>query len=112
MANSLPCSTNPDDWFAWPGSKRANRAKQACSTCPIQKKCAEDALAEGIPEGIFGGLDREDRERIWAGNRPTGFMDAIDAAMGPLLQERRDFESFDPDLSEFDLELDEWSESA
>lgn len=106
--------TNPDDWFAWPGSARAKRAKLFCAACPVQQDCREIALSEGIPEGVWGGLDREDRERIWTttGGKPTGFMDAIDAAIGPLLQARRDFENFDPDVTEFDKELDDWSESA
>jgi hypothetical protein len=69
----------------------------------MMRECRSMALTEGIPEGIWGGLDREDREVIWAGDRPSGFMDAIDAAVGPLMQARRDFESFD------DIE---WSETA
>jgi hypothetical protein len=69
----------------------------------MMMQCRSVALTEGIPEGIWGGLDREDREVIWAGSRPSGFMDAIDAAVGPLMQARRDFESFDDT---------EWSESA
>lgn len=72
-----------------------------CMTCPLMLECRRMALVEGIPEGIFGGLDRDDRELIWAKTgKPSGFMDAIDAAIGPLLQARRDFEH------------DEWSETA
>lgn len=55
------------------------------------------ALNEGIPYGIFGGLDEVDRDEIWRnrGGTPTNFMDAIDAAMSPLLQARRDHDNFD-----------------
>lgn len=96
--------TNPDDWFAWPGSARAKRAQQLCAVCPVRQECRDVAISQGIPEGIWGGLDSQDRERIWlkAGGKPTKFMDDIDAAIGPLLQARRDFEHCD----------NEWSETA
>lgn len=85
---------DPDDWFAWPGSLRANRAKALCLECPLYWECQEYALTEGIPEGIWGGMDGRERERIWKrrGGKPTGFLEGIDEAVRPLLQARRDAE--------------------
>jgi hypothetical protein len=70
-------------------------------TCPLYWECAEYALAEGIPDGIWGGLDERERGRIWKkrGGKPTKFLDDIDAAIGPLLQYRRDFENATPEAS-------------
>ena len=97
------CRLDPDDWFAWPGSVKAIKAKQLCLQCPFMAPCRDYALTEGIPEGIFGGLDKQDREAVWfaRGGKPSGFIDAIDAAVGPMLQARRDFEA-----------CNEWSETA
>jgi hypothetical protein len=66
----------------------------ACTECPLMLQCQDVALEAGIPEGIFGGLDVQDRKVIWhrRGGRPTHFDQAIDAAVRPLLQARRDSE--------------------
>lgn len=92
---------DPDDWFAWPGSARSVRAKQACMTCPFYWGCQEYALNEGIPHGVWGGVDERERERIWArtGGRPGKFHADLDAAIGPLLQYRRDLERDDAELA-------------
>lgn len=107
--DTLPCrqpGNDPDWWFAYAARdnarhhvsrNRALKAKSLCLDCPLYWQCQEYALNEGVPEGIWGGLDGRDRDRIWAGRsggRPTAFHDAIDAAVRPLLQARRDEESY------------------
>lgn len=75
----LPCSQRPDDWFAAPGTEQYNRAKRLCLHCPLYFQCQEYALTEGIPEGIFGGMDAPTRHRIWkrTGGRPKKFDQVI-----------------------------------
>lgn len=82
---AYPCqSGDPEDWFAKPGTERALRAKRACfQSCPIVNECAEYAITVGIPYGIWGAMDEQERERIWKskGEKPTQFMDELDAAL-------------------------------
>lgn len=81
---------DPDDWFAKPGSVASNRAKSVCMDCPLYWQCQEYALTEGIPYGVWGGLDEAARARIWhrQGGKPTAFLDSIDAVIGPMLNSR------------------------
>ena len=82
---------NRDDWFAPPGTPQHNQAKATCLDCPLYWSCQEYALREGIPYGIWGGLDERGRERVWRkrGGRPDGFLRSMDAQVGPLLRARR-----------------------
>ena len=93
-ADELPCrlTEDPGAWFAEPGSKREQRAKDACVGCPIFEQCQGYALATGIPDGVWGGLGVHDRGRLWRaqGGKPTQFLDEIDAALAshlPITQE-------------------------
>lgn len=96
----LPCQNadDPDMWFATPGSAGAFEAKKRCfQECPLLQVCAEYALENGVPNGIWGGVDEDERERNWKRrkHRPTDFREEMDAATLPMLQARRDFENFD-----------------
>lgn len=95
---------DPEDWFAWPGSDRSRKAKQTCMDCPLYWDCQAKALDEGVPYGVWGGLDERDRARIWRrnGGRPTAFQESIDAVIGPSVNARTMRESWarrnaDPD---------------
>jgi hypothetical protein len=91
-------SVNPDDWFTEPNSPREVSARLRCQDCPIFHECRDYALQAGIPSGTWGGLDEKSRAGIWRrtpGGKPQHFNDEMDAMMGPLLQARRDFETFD-----------------
>lgn len=97
---AVPCrqTEDTDAWFAQPGSSRAQWAKAQCRLgCPLIDKCGLYAIENGIPFGIWGGIDEFQREHLWKkrGGKPTAFLDEMDAAIGPALQERRDFENFD-----------------
>lgn len=83
-------SGDPEDWFAQPGSVASNRAKSVCMDCPLYWGCQAYALEQGIPYGVWGGLDERQRARAWhrAGDKPTAFTDSIDAVIGPLLNAR------------------------
>ena len=83
---------DPDSWFR---ADTASAAKRVCRTCPLRLECREYARTEGIPWGIWGGEDEQQRQEWWRknGGRPTKFIEAIDDAVRPLLQARRDAEA-------------------
>jgi len=45
-------------------SERAERAKRVCDGCPVRSQCLEAALAGGVDDGIWGGLDPEERRTL------------------------------------------------
>lgn len=51
---------------AWDHSTPA--ARRVCADCPVRKNCADQALADAIPTGMWGGLSPDDRRRIAAGH--------------------------------------------
>ncbi len=57
------CKGKPQRWW-FPNSKlealNANRAKEICSTCPVQEECLQFALNTNQQYGIWGGCDRRD----------------------------------------------------
>jgi len=75
---------DPDLWFSANGSDESRLAKKTCLDCPLYFRCSEYALDEGIPEGIWGGMDPRERREAWKkrGGKPTKFLDDIDAALG------------------------------
>ncbi len=56
-------------------------AKAVCVTCPVRKECLEYALTTRQDDGIWGGLDEEERKRMRKARsaerknytRPTGY---------------------------------------
>jgi hypothetical protein len=62
---SPEAGADPDDWFARPGTEAYVSAMQTCMDCPLYQGCAQYALDEGIPDGIFGGMGAAERERRW-----------------------------------------------
>lgn len=40
------------------------RAKQVCSTCPVQRDCLRYAYDHGEHRGIWGGLNPQERLRL------------------------------------------------
>lgn len=54
---------NPDDWFSTRAS-RVQRAKSLCDRCPAREACLRLALAEGDPDGIWGGLTGAERSSL------------------------------------------------
>ena len=48
-----------------PGFERqAAPARAVCAACPVRARCVEFALARGLDEGIFGGLDPAQRRAV------------------------------------------------
>lgn len=59
--------TDPELWFP-ADEERANRriprvakAKAVCATCPVRPDCLRWALDNDIREGLWGGLDEDER---------------------------------------------------
>ncbi|MFC4854135.1 WhiB family transcriptional regulator [Actinophytocola glycyrrhizae] len=49
---------------AEPGSKAAADCKETCSLCPVRLTCAITALITDESYGVWGGMDRVDREAL------------------------------------------------
>lgn len=55
----------PDDWF--PDERDLHgieHAKTLCRQCPITQRCAEWAIQQRVPYGIFGGTTGDERRLI------------------------------------------------
>lgn len=56
---------SPGLMFPDPGDLKGNQQAQAiCARCAVREICAEYALSNRIPEGVWGGLTENDRRRI------------------------------------------------
>ncbi len=51
---SLPCTDDPELWFAESPSD-LEQAKARCVACPIQAACLDGALERAEPWGVWGG---------------------------------------------------------
>lgn len=61
------CTTdpNPDAWFPdTPEGPDGRYAKQVCAGCRLIAACATYALQAGEQNGIWGGLDPQQRHRL------------------------------------------------
>lgn len=60
------------DTIFFPKSNRSDRlAKRICADCPVRAQCGDTALRSPWMLGVWGGMSRADRERIWEGWRPS-----------------------------------------
>ncbi|GAA4875367.1 WhiB family transcriptional regulator [Saccharopolyspora cebuensis] len=66
----LPCSADPDLWFA-ENPQELELAKARCADCPIRSACLAGALSRGEPWGVWGGEILE-RGAVIARKRPRG----------------------------------------
>lgn len=55
------CATEltPDAW-----DRCTPEARAVCATCPVRTRCATEALDNAIPDGLWGGLDPDDRTAV------------------------------------------------
>jgi WhiB family transcriptional regulator, redox-sensing transcriptional regulator len=51
--------------------RRVAQAKALCATCPYRQPCADYAIDQRITDGIFGGLDPDERRRVANQRRRT-----------------------------------------
>ena len=61
---------DPETWF--PERQQAVKAiaKRICQTCPVRQECLDFADQEGYDDGIWGGLDRDERKKLKNTKRP------------------------------------------
>lgn len=43
------------------GAEQVKRAKSVCGRCPVQNRCLEHALEQGLGYGVFGGATPQER---------------------------------------------------
>jgi len=70
----LPCRLDPDLFFADTARER-DAAVRACRDCPLLEACAEYAISEQEPHGVWGGTTVADR-RTFRDGRPWRFDEA------------------------------------
>lgn len=63
---------DPDLFFpvseVGPAADQVQQAKAVCARCPVRSECLTNAIAEGLPFGVFGGTSESERRRLAAGN--------------------------------------------
>ena len=59
-----------DLWFPESGNYHIKQAKRICQTCPVKQQCLDFADREGYDDGIWGGLDRDERKKLKNSKRP------------------------------------------
>jgi len=47
-----------------PAAYQTDKARQVCTTCPVQTSCLDWALQVGADYGVWGGLSEEDRQAL------------------------------------------------
>jgi WhiB family redox-sensing transcriptional regulator len=55
--------------------KRDDAARAVCSGCPVLPACRAHGLKVREPYGVWGGLTEDDREAIYAAERPEHRLD-------------------------------------
>lgn len=61
---------DPETWFPERQSAVKAFAKRICQTCPVRQECLDFADQEGYDDGIWGGLDRDERKKLKNSKRP------------------------------------------
>lgn len=51
------CNTRPEQWTADATPAARQDAAEACTFCPAQTACLAYAIAQGEPQGVWGGRD-------------------------------------------------------
>jgi WhiB family transcriptional regulator, redox-sensing transcriptional regulator len=75
---------DPELFFPGPGVRQAEVAKAVCGRCAVRANCLSYAL-EIMPEGIWGGTTREERQaaRRSSGRRARGTVGAAVTGHAP-----------------------------
>ena len=66
--NAACTSHDPELFFpigsASPALAQLERARQICRSCPVQTRCLEWAISIGVDDGIWGGLNEDERRSL------------------------------------------------
>ncbi len=58
--SALCAQTDPEVFFPTKGQP-TQAAKAVCAACPVRPQCLEDALADDVRFGVWGGLSTRER---------------------------------------------------
>ena len=47
-------------------AEQVRAAKRVCSSCTVREPCLDWAVRTGVTDGVFGGLDQDERRGIRA----------------------------------------------
>lgn len=93
------CAEHPAEWWfpdevggkskAWSHTPDAMKARAICEDCPALMECRNYALAYSGLAGIWGGLDRQERDTLQKklGITPIFMMDTYDSNVFAMLTE-------------------------
>jgi WhiB family redox-sensing transcriptional regulator len=74
MSEGICGQAEPDAWF--PEKERdggdARLVRRICNGCPVRRQCAEYAIDERIPHGIWGGMSPNERSAERRARRRSG----------------------------------------
>jgi WhiB family transcriptional regulator, redox-sensing transcriptional regulator len=69
--NAAACRNGPPDVFFGPEGEqqhekpaREAEAKRICASCLVRAACLDDALANGVRFGVFGGTGEDERRMM------------------------------------------------
>ncbi|MGD1219978.1 WhiB family transcriptional regulator [Streptomyces krungchingensis] len=62
----LPCRVDPEPFFS-DNAREREAAVRACQSCPIRVQCAEYAVENREPAGVWGGTTTANRRTFWSG---------------------------------------------
>lgn len=62
-AGGTPCMNEPELWWSFDPSE-IRFAKDLCGTCPVRMLCGKWALEAPEREGVWGGMDADERATI------------------------------------------------
>jgi WhiB family transcriptional regulator, redox-sensing transcriptional regulator len=81
--------TDPDELFVQGAAQ--NRAKLICRGCPVRTECLADALDNGIPFGVWGGMTERERRALLR-RRPdvTSWRELLERARNEYAQQSVD----------------------
>jgi len=83
---ALCAQTDPDLFFPSTERQSGADARKICDNCPVRSECLEFALVNGIEEGIWGGLNRDERRALLRSGRtePVRWVGVDRAEVGRL----------------------------
>ncbi|SDH69314.1 WhiB family transcriptional regulator, redox-sensing transcriptional regulator [Sinosporangium album] len=70
MKNAACRDADPEIFFpiGSPGTavyrQTVQAAKAVCDTCPVTERCLSDAMAKPSLQGVWGGLEEDERRRL------------------------------------------------
>ena len=81
--SAVCAGVDPDVWFPERGEAGTD-AKMICAICPVRRDCLNDAIQNGMTEGIWGGMNPTERHEVAMG-RASSEMQVLTCRNGHAL---------------------------